>query len=85
MTTATLLSVAPLSIGEVGDQRSAIVFDGKESASATGVWHGRSAMVRVGNRLVGIGLTEILDSGAKPALSDDDFRALVNKAVAKLG
>jgi hypothetical protein len=85
MTTATLLSVASLSVGSIGDQRSAFVLDGKESASATGVWHVRTAMVRVGDRAIGIALTEILDSGAKPAIDDDAFRALVAKAVARLG
>jgi hypothetical protein len=79
----TRVSVTPLDLGESGDQRAAflsVAAQGAESDRA--VWHVRHATVRVGNHIVSLGLTEILDSDdLQPAVTDAEFVQMVRTAV----
>lgn len=80
-----LLTVEPLTLPELGDQRIGFVIDGREAATDTAVWHGHTALVRVGNVAVSVGLIEVLDSlDAEPAIDDAAFIAIVETAVARL-
>ena len=82
-TTATgSLTVAPLTLPSLGDQRAAYMLIGVESSEVT--WYVRSADVRVGPVGITLGLTEILaDPDAAPSVSDDEFVDLVTAAVTK--
>lgn len=77
------LTVEPLTMPQLGDQRAAYVLIGVESSDAT--WYVRQADVRIGATAVHVGLTEILQSpDDDPSISDGDFVQLVQTAVAKL-
>ena len=77
------LTVEPLGIPELGDQRAAYTLIGVESPDAT--WYVRNADVRVGALAVEVGLTEILQTpDDAPSISDDEFVQLVQTAVGKL-
>lgn len=76
------LTVEPLTIPELGDQRAGYALIGVESADAT--WYIRDAEVRVGSIAVEVGLTEILQSpDDEPSISDAEFVQLVQTAVSK--
>lgn len=80
-----LLSIEQLALPELGDQRIAYVIDGRESSTDTVVWHGHTAIVRVGGVAISVGVIEVLDSAdAEPVLDDAAFVDLVEVAVAKL-
>ena len=83
-TTATgSLTVEPLTVPELGDQRAGYVLVGVESSDAT--WYVRSADVRVGAIAIHVGLTEILQTpDDEPSISDAEFVQLVQTAAAKL-
>jgi putative hemolysin len=77
------LTVEPLTIPELGDQRAGYVLIGVESADAT--WYVRDAEVRVGSIAIEVSLTEILQTiDVEPSVSDAEFVQLVQTAVAKL-
>lgn len=77
------LTVEPLTIAELGDQRAAYTLIGVESPDAT--WYIRNADVRVGSTAVKVGLTEILQTpDDEPSISDTEFVQLIQTAVAKL-
>lgn len=73
-----------LALPLLGDQRQAFAFKGLESTGGP-VWFVRTAVVRVGQIAVMLGLTEILDAPDQaPTTSDDEFVALVERAVDKV-
>jgi hypothetical protein len=77
------LTVEPLAIPELGDQRAAYTLVGVEAPDTT--WYVRDASVRVGSLAVEVGLTEILQSpDDQPSISDAEFVQLLETAVAKL-
>lgn len=77
------LTVEPLSLPELGDQRGAYTLIGVESPGAT--WYVRNAEVRLGSIAIEIGLTEILQTpDDEPSVTDAEFVLLVQNAVAKL-
>ncbi len=77
------LTVDPLTIPELGDQRAAYTLIGVESPDET--WYIRNAEVRVGAIAVEVGLTEILQPpDNEPSISDAEFIQLIQTAVAKL-
>lgn len=81
----TLLSIEQLALPTLGDQRGGYVLDGRESSSDTVVWHGHTAIVRVGGVAITVGLIEILDSAsAQPTIDDAAFVTMVEAAVANL-
>lgn len=76
----TTLTVAELTIPELGDQRVAFLM--KDLEVPTKVWYVRDAAVRVGGVIVEVGLTEILASkDATPTTTDAEFVAIVQAAV----
>ena len=77
------LTIEPLAIPELGDQRAAYTLVGVEAPDTT--WYVRDASVRVGSLAVEVGLTEILQTpDAEPSISDDEFVQLLETAVAGL-
>jgi putative hemolysin len=77
------LTVKPLTIPELGDQRAGYALIGVESADAT--WYVRDAEVRVGSIAVEVGLTEILQTpDDEPSISDAEFVQIAQTAVGKL-
>lgn len=77
------LTVEPLTIPDLGDQRGAYVLIGVESPEAT--WYVRDAEVRVGSIAIEVDLTEILRTpDDEPSISDAEFVQLVQTAVANL-
>ncbi len=83
--TDTTLTIEDLAIPELGDQRWAGTYIAAENPGSPPVWYVRSATVRVGSVAVGLSLTEILDSPDQaPSISDSEFIALLEKAVAEL-
>lgn len=74
-----------LTIPDLGDQRAAYTVAAADSAESQITWYIRSAMVRVDGVIVGLGLTEVLSSpDQQPAISDAEYVALLEKAVAKV-
>lgn len=77
------MTIAPLAIPELGDQRAAYTLIGVEAPDT--VWYVRDASVRVGSLAVEVGLTEILQTpDDEPSISDAEFVQLLETAVAKL-
>lgn len=77
------VSIERIDLPDLGDQRAAFRIEASESA--TNFWVVRTAVVRVENRYLAVSLTEILDSpAATPTVSDEEFVALVGKAVNRL-
>ena len=73
-----------LALPALGDQRQAFTYFGLESTDGP-VWFVRTAFVRVGQIVVSVALTEILDTPEQvPTTSDDEFVALVERAVDKV-
>jgi hypothetical protein len=73
-----------LALPALGDQRQAFTYFGLESTGGA-VWFVRTAFVRVGQVVVSVALTEILDTPDQvPTTSDDEFVALVERAVDKV-
>ncbi len=81
------VTVTPLELGELGDQRAAYISVATESGGNAGViWHVRNASMRVGGHIVSLWLAEILESdGAQPAVSDTEFVEMARTAVGKFG
>jgi len=81
----TLLSIEQLALPTLGDQRGGYVLDGRESSGDTVVWHGHTAIVRVGGVAISLGLIEILDDeSAQPTMTDATFVSMLEAAAAKL-
>jgi hypothetical protein len=79
-TDAGSLTVEPLTIPELGDQRAAYTLIGVESPDTT--WYVRDASVRVGSIAIELALTEILQTPEdEPATSDAEFNQLLETAV----
>lgn len=77
------LTVEPLALPELGDQRAAHALVGVLSPEAT--WFVRRATVRVGAIAATVSLTEILQTPEdRPATDDDAFVGLVEAAAASL-
>lgn len=82
-----VVTVTPLDLGELGDQRAAYTVVASEGDGTNPMsLHQRNAVVRVGDHIVTIGLVEVLDGeGAQLTVSDAQFSDLVRTAVAKFG
>lgn len=79
-TDAGSLTVEPLTIPELGDQRAAYTLIGVESPDTT--WYVRDASVRVGSIAIELALTEILQTPEdEPTTSDAEFVQLLETAV----
>jgi hypothetical protein len=77
------MTIEPLAIPELGDQRAAYTLIGVESPDTT--WYVRDASVRVGSIAIEVALTEILQPpDDEPSISDAEFVQLLETAVAKL-
>lgn len=80
------VEISDLSLPKLGDQRFGYVMTASEVVDGgTATWHVRMATVRLGAAAVHVGLTEILEAGEKPSISDAAFGDLVRKASDALG
>lgn len=82
-----VVTVDPLDLGELGDQRAAYTVVASEGDGSNPMaLNQRTASVRVGDHVVTLGLVEVLEGeGAELTVSDAQFVDLVRTAVAKFG
>ena len=82
-----VVTVDPLDLGELGDQRTAFTVVASEGDGSNPMaLNRRQASVRVGDHIVTVGLVEILEGeGAELTVSDTQFVELVRTAVATFG
>lgn len=76
------VTIEQMEMPDLGEQRAAFKIT---ATTDEPVWLVRTAVVRVDRRYLAVNLTEILDtSDTQPSVSDDQFIALVEKAVGRL-
>jgi hypothetical protein len=81
----TEVEVRDLSLPKLGDQRFGYLMTADQPVDGgTATWYVRMATVRRGAVAVHVGLTEILDPGAQPSITDAAFVDVVRKAAEAL-
>lgn len=83
---AEQVSSEPLALPAIGDQSFGMLTTVAEPPDFTTVWQVRTAMVRVGGTAVVIDQLEVLSGpDASPTFTDEQFAAVLEQAVARIG